>query len=500
MCVKNEMRIISFLRNKGIALTSILLLSTFSLALAGYAQPPEVVVMKDVDPVDIQLYGTGSPDMTNVTISVTGYGGTFEETLPIDVVYAIDSSGSMSWNDPTNLRIDAAKSFTDKLDPTRDQAGVVSWDDNIDFTYGLTNDFTALKNQIDNVDSSGDTNLNVGLNAAIAMLDTNTRVEDSAEVIIFLTDGQGIYTPSGVPGSPADNAANKGYVIYSIGLAMVSGSPAEVNLIDMADATGGMYYSAPTAENLQTVFDEILETIITSTAPYGVDIVEVTQSYIVDEGDFSVAPDSMAEVDGKTVITWLNVSRFVGDFDGRLTAEETFTVSFTAGSTQCGKMLPVDVEDEAVVNYYDPEGDPQSVDIPQAYINVNCPPCCRYAYASPEVLWPPNHKLVDITIMNVTDRDGDPITITITAIYQDEPTNGLGDGDTSPDGFGVGTDTAQVRSERSGTANGRVYHIYFMAEDGMGGVCEGEVTVSVPHDQRDEPAVDDGPLYDSTMP
>jgi hypothetical protein len=77
-----------------------------------------------------------------------------------------------------------------------------------------------------------------------------------------------------------------------------------------------------------------------------------------------------------------------------------------------------------------------------------------------------------------------------------------GDGRFTPDGMGVDTSTAQVRAERAGTpkvpGNGRVYHIYFGADDGYGGVCTGEVQVAVPHDQN-KPVVDDGALYDSTL-
>ncbi len=127
----------------------------------------------------------------------------------------------------------------------------------------------------------------------------------------------------------------------------------------------------------------------------------------------------------------------------------------------------------------------------------NRPPDCSKAAATPNLLWPPNHKLVPITITGVTDPDGDPVTITITGITQDEPTNGLGDGDTAPDGFGVGTSQAQVRAERSGTGNGRVYAISFRAEDGKGGSCTGVVKVGVPHDKKDTP-IDDGQKYDST--
>ena len=53
-----------------------------------------------------------------------------------------------------------------------------------------------------------------------------------------------------------------------------------------------------------------------------------------------------------------------------------------------------------------------------------------------------------------------------------------------------------MRAERAGTkkvaGNGRVYHISFTATDSFGGSCSSEVLVGVPHDQRSDPAVDDG--------
>ena len=131
----------------------------------------------------------------------------------------------------------------------------------------------------------------------------------------------------------------------------------------------------------------------------------------------------------------------------------------------------------------------------------NQPPDCSEAYASVEELWPPNHKYMDIQIMGVTDPDGDPVTITITGITQDEPIDaiGKGDGNTTPDGMGVGTDTASVRAEREGTGNGRVYAISFTATDPVGAECSGTVTVCVPHDQRPgHECIDDGQDYDST--
>ena len=126
-------------------------------------------------------------------------------------------------------------------------------------------------------------------------------------------------------------------------------------------------------------------------------------------------------------------------------------------------------------------------------------PDCSGASASPDKIWPPDHSMVDVSIMAVTDPDGDPFSVMVTGIFQDEPVNDGGDGDTSPDGAGVGTDTAQVRAERAGDGDGRVYHIMFTATDAEGNTCSGEVRVGVPHDKKDT-AVDGGPLYDSTTP
>jgi hypothetical protein len=136
--------------------------------------------------------------------------------------------------------------------------------------------------------------------------------------------------------------------------------------------------------------------------------------------------------------------------------------------------------------------------------SVNDDPSCAAAAPSISSIWPPNHRLVDVDVLGVVDPvEGTVVTISITSIFQDEPTNTVGDGNTAIDGFGLGTTTAQVRAERSGSpkvpGNGRVYHISFTGKDADGGTCTGVVKVGVPHDQgqRSIP-VDDGPLFKST--
>lgn len=130
----------------------------------------------------------------------------------------------------------------------------------------------------------------------------------------------------------------------------------------------------------------------------------------------------------------------------------------------------------------------------------NQPPVCDSATPSVASLWPPNHKLADISIKGITTPTGGGVSIRITGITQDEPVNGLGDGDTSPDGFGIGSVVAQVRAEHSGTGNGRVYAIAFTAVNDTGGTCSGRVNVGVPHDQgQGNRPIDDGQFFDSTQ-
>lgn len=99
--------------------------------------------------------------------------------------------------------------------------------------------------------------------------------------------------------------------------------------------------------------------------------------------------------------------------------------------------------------------------------SINDPPLVSAARPTVPILWPPNHGLVQVGILGVSDPDNNA-TIRITAVTQDEPTNGLGDGDTAVDAVILADGTVLLRAERSGTSNGRVYHVHFVASDPEG--------------------------------
>ncbi len=131
---------------------------------------------------------------------------------------------------------------------------------------------------------------------------------------------------------------------------------------------------------------------------------------------------------------------------------------------------------------------------------VNEAPDCAHAAASVEMLWPPDGRMVPVDIVGVADADGDPVSCRILSIMQDEPVSGPGSGSHAADARGVGSATAHLRAERAGSGNGRVYTILYQADDGRGGVCDGRLTVCVPHDMgQGRRCANDGELFDSTL-
>ncbi len=110
--------------------------------------------------------------------------------------------------------------------------------------------------------------------------------------------------------------------------------------------------------------------------------------------------------------------------------------------------------------------------------------------ASPDSLWPANHKMKTVTITaEVTDdaTDGTAPTWAITGVASNEPVEGPGKKH-SPDWVLSGTpgdNTVQLRAERLGNGTGRIYTITITATNAVGSAT-GTVTVAVPHDKGEK--------------
>jgi hypothetical protein len=118
-------------------------------------------------------------------------------------------------------------------------------------------------------------------------------------------------------------------------------------------------------------------------------------------------------------------------------------------------------------------------------------------------LWPPNHKYWTFTVSDLAtgvtdncDEDVNVGSLVITSVSSDEPENGGGDGNTLND-IVIAADCKSVdlRSERMGGGNGRVYTITLKVTDTAGNVSTATVKVTVPQSQNGATAVDDGVKY-----
>jgi uncharacterized protein YhbP (UPF0306 family) len=293
----------------------------------GIMSEPNLEITHQLDPDNIWLPSSGKkPSESKISLTLKGRGT--PEKTPIDAVLAIDSSGSMGTNDPNNYRLKAAETFVKMMDLSEDKVGLVSWDDHIDFELPLTNELGAIIDKIHEVDSSGGTNLDLGLETAITLLSGNP---NTSKIIIFLSDGDGTYTPSGKEGSQADRARAEGITIYSIGLA-VGGSPVVGSLRDMAATTGGKYFDASESGALELIYKEIGNSVKNVVARDV--IVYYTIPFELNGDKFTIKPwktDYPTEKKpwGKT---W---SRFCWNV-GTMSLDDSWDVSFNVSSDKAG--------------------------------------------------------------------------------------------------------------------------------------------------------------------
>jgi hypothetical protein len=133
---------------------------------------------------------------------------------------------------------------------------------------------------------------------------------------------------------------------------------------------------------------------------------------------------------------------------------------------------------------YEPNGS-RSSDHDPVVVGLNVcdsiAPTFEEVSVTPDVLWPANHKYVDVTATVVVSDNFDPNPVVeLVSIVSNEPDDGLGDGDTADDIVIVDDFHFQLRAERSGQGEGRIYTITYKVTDACGNETFAVVTVSVP--------------------
>lgn len=216
------------------------------------------------------------------------------ETNYYDIVLAIDSSGSMSWNDSSNLRLDAAKGFVNAF-IGEDQGAVVDFDSDANLKIHLTQNKEDIKAAIDTIDSYGGTNINQAVTTSIEELTSSYANTSSDKIIILLTDGDGYYSTHST-----QKAVDNEIVIHTIGL----GDGVNQTLLQsISNQTGGIYYEVLNSEELKDTFERLEDDTVggidtTDSDGDGIyDVVEVSGMRIQNGEIITTNPEN-ADTDG----------------------------------------------------------------------------------------------------------------------------------------------------------------------------------------------------------
>lgn len=199
-----------------------------------------------------------------------------ESTEGINIVLALDISGSMLAKDLQPNRFEAAKSVAGEFVSSRpyDNIGLVVFAGESYTQCPLTTDHAVLLNMINSVEMglvNDGTAIGSGLATAVNRL---KEIKEGSKVVILLTDGT---NNSGTiaPVTAAEIAASFGIRVYTIGVGTMGEAlypiqtylgveyvsmPVEideVSLKQIASATGGKYFRATDNNSLHKIYEEI---------------------------------------------------------------------------------------------------------------------------------------------------------------------------------------------------------------------------------------------------
>lgn len=222
-----------------------------------------------------------------LTVTESVYNGEYT-----DFTFIIDSSGSMSSNDPKNLRkdavIDMTKAFnfdlnseieletvtvassvyesvyyselikttvTNSVYSMSDRAAVIDFDSNTEILCTFSADSQTVADSVYFIDSSGGTNIFSSIKESTVMYEVYGK-DTQNRIAILLTDGQNNYAPEEKHWQIVRDAAEQGIRIMTMGL----GNGVNSGLLtDIAQMTGAQYYKISTAEEIEGKFTLIKE-------------------------------------------------------------------------------------------------------------------------------------------------------------------------------------------------------------------------------------------------
>ena len=278
--------------------------------------------------------------------------------------------------------------------------------------------------------------------------------------------------------------------------------------LDLRDSTNGLIASSTTATNSESIVRDLAAGSYYARV-YGVGAGSCNRySIAIDAQDVTppelVVPDPVTlecngpggiPVEDDGIQTWLAEATAEDECEGPVTVYNDAPSFFPAA---CPPGAATSVEFSAS----DSQGNQSVASSSVTVVDSTAPAVLCNVTTS--TLWPPNHGMVDVGLsFSAADLcASEPLAYAV-AVTSDEDAaaaTGAGGRVHCPDAI-VGEDlSVQLRAERSGNFDGRVYLITVSATDSCGNVGYCQVPVSVPLNSPGvSTAVDSGQLYDATV-
>lgn len=261
------------------------------------------------------------------------------------------------------------------------------------------------------------------------------------------------------------------------------------NTLDSCSASVAFDSATATGTPTPVISYRIGGTVITSPYVFPVGTTEVTATAINGGGaltctfNVTVNDTQPPEVTCPADITVSNDSGLCGAVvNFTPTATDNCSIDTITSVPASGSFFPVGTT-SVTVTATDASGNTATCSF-NVTVNDTEPPVITGLHASPDTLWPPNHKLRNIPVnYDATDNCG--VDTCILSVTSDEPVHGWGSGNTSPDWLLTSNNhLIKLRAERAGTGDGRLYTITVTCTDTSGNAGMDSTTVLVPHDHR----------------
>jgi hypothetical protein len=377
------------------------------------------------------------------------------------------------------------------------------------------------------------TSYGAGLEAALAVLEAS---EESHKMVIMVSDGDNNTAPNVaevLPDLPPGTTVHT----FAIGdwASCIKNAKGLGSLHDIASATGGSCTEVPNVADLPDVLPEIIQAQLT-----GLELRVDGELVTIDNMDPQLPEDGPVTINYSTTLWGLppgehEICATALGLDSIGTADVTECVTIIINSppaVECSDLVvaadancqstaevgaaSLDPDGDFVDCVIEPEGpyplgttavtmtctdDWGAVSACEAVVEVVDDTPVEFEMQTLE-LWPPNHKYHTISLADCIGEVQDNCSdfqvanlggyAQLKSVTSDELEEGLGDGKTCADSIMILDDHEfQVRAERSGDRDGRVYTAKYELTNVFGYVSEHTCAIVVPHSPGN-PAVDNG--------